>query len=286
MKVPREWIEKALAVPSSPAGRAAGSSQRFRRLAAAAGVVLVLGLSVSLYFVFRNINDGADVVAPYAEATESAPTDITGTVTPTQAEPSGTAPTDAPSQMPTKLSPTLPISTVPPTVRPTEGSSDRPTAAPTEAPQPTAVTEQPTHPSVRPTEPHTEPPTAPYIAPPTVKPTEEPLNNPEDGETSDREAEIFHPLGSDSIFASSENNAIYCRLCDLNGVPIGDPNPYASEHRASVIWQTPDDEDPGSAYLYYAFSGTVDAHPDDALRCIYVFYFRNGYEIARGSITL
>lgn len=278
VKVPDAWIERALAVPSAQARKPHRFSLRSRRLAAAAAVVLVLGMSISLYFIFRNIDEPTGVVVPSVPSTVTQPTEATAHPTETDVRvPASHAPTAPPTEVnpdsPTAQTPTQPSPTVP------SASASEPAVPPVTVPSAPATV--PPEPATQPPEPHTDAP-----VPPTEKPAEEPVSTPENTPTSDRSAEICHPLGSSYVGSASEDDAIYCRLYDLAGNPIGSPNPFAAEHRAEIVWLSPDDVSVGSAYLYYAFSGTVETHPSEPLRCIYVFYDRNGFEIARGSMTL
>ena len=146
--VPDEWIEKALAIPSSCASPAAPPRRPrvfflgSRRLIAAASIVLVAALSVSGYFLIRNIR-GPSAVAPYEEATVTAPTvtaPIAATDTPDEPTAAGVPailptlaePSTSESDEPPTQAQTLPSSTIPtvPGPIPARPDSYEPTAAP------------------------------------------------------------------------------------------------------------------------------------------------------------
>lgn len=290
VKVPDEWIERALAVPSAPAAEPHRFSLRSRRLAAAAGVVLVLGLSISLYFSFRNISDTSDAVAPYADATAAAPTEITSqpaelfseptaaetdapTVPPTPAKSTADAPSDAPSNAPT-LAPT--VNPTDPGKVPAVPSSHDPTTRPVTPP-----TTQPTEPARVPTEPTTPPapPTEPPTAPSTEVDPQPATDAPPDSQEDYTLVEIMVPF--DMPFAASvdseESDKFYCRLYNSAGALIGDSNLFADSHRAYVFHT-----DRGS-YLYYQQSIPTAGYASADSEYQYVVYNGNGATFLRGK---
>ena len=270
VKVPEEWVEKALAVPSAHPAKPHGFSLRSRRLAAAAGFVLALGLSILLYFYIRNINSVSPAVIPSAQpASASAPavhpTSPTGspavidapTVLPPDApqDTSVTGPaTEVPSQPPTQLFPTAP----PTTASQTEPLHTEPTISPTQPDIP------PTQPTVPSEEPISEPSTVDI-------PTEGPNDDP--SPSAENNVEIYAPFGL-PIYQSSESDAdelIFCRIYDEGGALIGESGWFGQSHAAQLVWigRTP--------YLYYAQALPADAH---AYR--YVFYDSAGRTLKEG----
>ena len=272
IKVPDEWIEKALAIPSSaPAQQHIRMS---RRLVAAASVVLVLGLSIGLYFSFRNISVPPAVApAPAAASTPTEPTlspVVIVTVTPTVSAPTDLPPTDAqvtfPTLTPTQI-PTLPQPTSL-TEHPDEVTPSLPAAEPTE---------QPTQPAVQPTEAN--------ITSQTVYPTDEADADPDDVAYT----EICHPLfvapDPDEPYPLSvweDLDDVYCCICDSSGRVVGDPDLYSADHRAVQVVSN------DSVTLNYT---AAIPRPDQSAaiasrRFTYRFYESDGTIIAAGQFTL
>lgn len=157
IKAPEELINRTIQAAQKQDDRQPAAvyvpSMR-RRLAIAASIVLVLGVSIFAYFSFRNINNESSIVAPATE----------GTQVPTEA---GTLPTED------TLIPTQPDASVTPSGQPTEPATGVPTTPPTVPTVPVR-----TEPSAMPTQPATtaQPSTSPVI--PTDAPTapSEPLS--------------------------------------------------------------------------------------------------------------
>ena len=274
VKIPDEWIEKALAVPSVPAGESRGFSLRSRRLAAAAGVVLVLGLSISIYFLIRKMSDASDVVAPRRDQTATVPTESSPVPTetadayaPTGTEPNAPIPTEAPSQTPTQPVPTEPTALpTEPAVTPTVQQTDAPVEPPTQPA--TAPVVIPTEPATAPPEPSTVPPTEPNIPPPTDDPIP----------AAECDVEVLIPFAL-PIYQTSESDAeetIYCRIYNEAGALVGESDWYAPSHIAQMLWvdRTP--------YLYYTQSLPANAYTAAAGQYQYVFYDSAGKTLQYG----
>ena len=275
VKVPEEWIEKALAVPDGYAKKPRAASFAPRRIAAAASIALVLGLSLYAYFLFENINS-VPAVLPSPTYGESGAASAYGT------EPAETAehPTDAPSQHPSdSAAETVPAAedgtlnqeVVLRTGHDTEAPTVSPSVLPTEAPtQPeTSASTEP-----RPTTPL---PTAPQPTQCTVLgPDEDPLPSEE------VTCEIYCPFEieeSQSGYAvSADELSVYCRVYGPDGRPIGDSEPYSDAHKAVPV-RTAD----GLFYLYVAAlpAGPADGTPSGYA---YEFYDRRGNVLYSGEL--
>lgn len=282
VKVPDTWIGKALAIPSAPAAEPRGFFLCSRRIAAATSIVLVLGLSIALYFYIRNIDVGSDTVIPSAPASVTSPTgepqppSSAVSPAPTQVEPTPPIPTEAPSH--TSTQPSTIVPTVPSAEAPSFIATDAPTVppvtVPTETPPPA------TEPVIPPTEPAptSAEPTAPpaTIAPPTVpqivSPSEDPAPETEDHIT------LCVPVDDPviQICESDADETIYCRIYSPSGYLIGDSNEYAPSHIAQTLWigQT--------LYLYYIQPLPDDPYPAEAGPYRYVFYDSAGITLAQG----
>ena len=170
IKAPEELIDRTLQAAQEQVDRQPAAvyvpSLR-RRLAIAASIVLVLGVSIAVYFSIRNIKNTPPLVAPMPESTDAA-------------SEAGEYPTEG------RISPTVPQASDQPTEQPTAGatapaspdSTETQPTAPTVTPTvtPTVVpTQTPTEPSTAPTEPPVIPTDAPTVEVPTYPPVTEPI---------------------------------------------------------------------------------------------------------------
>ena len=287
VEVPDEWIEKALAIPGDLAERHESENSlprpeaqkispnkkpaglylfQSRRLAAAACVVLILGLTALTYFYTGNMNTIPSAV-----------------LSPIGSEPSQSA---RDSTIPTSASCDESISALYDSSEPTGASSaaepSTETAAPTEATAntPTSATEKPTQiPTEKPTEKPTSSPTeSPTQAPteatePIVNATEDVCMTPED--TID--VTILHSA-VEPIHAYAASAKVYCSIYDSEGIQLGNSDLYSPSHRAFYRTES------SQLYLYYA--GTITLAEDAPRICSYVFYDQWGSTLAYGSITV
>lgn len=293
IEVPDEWIEKALSIPAQHPVKARPPIPR--RLITAAAAVLVIGLSIGSYFLFRNMSQ-APAVAPSPTSAPISPTlpgqDPTGIGSQTQPTEQTDAPQSESVPQPTEL-PTVTQTQPVPSVIPTQPATQqgaKPDETPTTVPVPTEPVTQPvTLPEPIDPEPIDEPtptdalgPFEPYLPGPEDDPPE-PVD-PEPVPAAERFAEIYHPVSlsdyTESDAAPQHTAEIYCTLYDSSGNPLGSANPFANDHRAWIHSQW------GDTFFYYFFHGAVDADADVPLHCTYVFYDRSGSRLAEGAITL
>ena len=285
VRVPEEWMEKALAVPSAqPAPRVKFLNNR--RLAAAAVIVLALGFGAGSYFLFRNIN-----------SVSVAPSPSQSTLYPTVPQ-SSTAGSDVP------LSPTQPLtepaqsssapsqsSTAPTQAEPTS----RPTSAPTAPPAPTQPYTKPSptapastgEPSGRPS----EAPTSAQSTSPHIDPDEDPSENPDYENDPDqvKYIEICHTPGPDfpvsPADASGDPAVIYCRLYDGSGRLVGEPDLYCAAHLAEWVFT-----DEGSYMFYRAAvpdpNSAGIAYTDPVRTYTYEFYNKRGTVLGTGTFKV
>lgn len=231
VKVPDEWIEKALTIPSAHTEPTRVSLFNVRRLTAAAAVVLVIGIGVYLYFLSRNITSPSVSSSP--ETTVSLPATEPHTAasrTPSALEseaaqaPTATATTvvTAPSEPATSGHTDTPASP-----KPISGATAAPTSAPTVVPtqKPSVYSHPASIPSTAPETPAVDDP------PPHVDPTDDIDSNPQEVYV-----EIAVPLSElnlyEVILPASGEIPYYCSLYDSSGRLIGNPDLYGKSHRA------------------------------------------------------
>lgn len=236
IKAPREWLEKAAAVPEISVKKPPFPLYRF---AAVAGVVLVSVIGLMMYGLFGKndapiaIHNGrADETFITAETTGD-PSDNSRimrdpAVLPTKEglEPTVLSGQSAASSVTSPVDETtssVQDSTIRPNV-PTEGSQPVnvvPTAAPVTDPL------APSRPSVRPTTPPE--PTSP---PPTQEPTD-PYNPPGDCEIYG----MFRLSEKDpgSGYAVATDVAVFCRLYDENGAIVGSSGLFSPQREAKIL---------------------------------------------------
>ena len=281
--VPEAWIEKALRIPNAPQAKPKVISFP-KRTVAAASVVLVAVLGVSIYFLIGN-----KTPIPVAPKTPVSATEILSEVPSFPASPteSGTVPgTTAETQKPTLASaqPATQIATdsrgniIITTVTTRTGSTENTPATPasqpsTQAPpvqQPTASPAAITSAStVKPTEHiHDAPTEAPswFVENPSVIEWENPSE-------SSYPVELVAHI-SDRVRLNEPY--VYCRITSDSGEMIGDPNLFSEQHRAPV-----------SRYSVYV--GYVPAEYGLTLSrgsYRYYFYESNGETFAEGTFTV
>lgn len=256
LTVPDELIDKALSVPAAVSA-AKATVLPLRRMIAAAAVFFVGLVSVSVYFLFRNMDTAPLVAAPAPRASEQ-PTD--------ESEPQTELLTDAPTEA-VMTGATEPVSTIPPIAVPTVPSEEPPQTSPVVVPtQPT-----PTAPVVIPPDPPAEPPTTPAM-----QPSEEPTEPPDPPSPSVGTEPIVPQTGKEiasvgymvplSSYTGSDD--LYCRLYSSSGRLIGSDDLYDESRR--VYFTT------GSGYLFlsYPLSAIVDPLPPDNYTI--VFYDADG----------
>ena len=277
--------------------------RRYKVLAFAATVVLVVGMSLSVYFFFGN--KSAVPIAPSPISSNSQPSEMkaatdaakapllspsspAGNTEPTAPKNStspsssaapfatekkeGTVAPTLPGKGPAEptespkptVSPTRPAETTSPSVVPT----DEPWMLPTEAPIPT---ESPTI-RIPPTELPWNPPTEPPWVLPTMPP--EPTEPPQPTEPAD-EIVFIGVFPWEPDYDNEDSWWLYCRIYDQNGNLVGDPDLFSESHKASyLIWS-------GITNAYY--------RPADygirlsTGRYTYFFYDINGVDVYKGE---
>ena len=260
LTVPDELIDKALSVPAAVSA-AKATVLPLRRMIAAAAVFFVGLVSVSVYFLFRNIDTAPLVAAPAPRASEQ-PTD--------ESEPQTEPLTDIPTEA-VVTDPIEPDSSTPPTGVPTVPTEAASIAPPLNFPAVAPIQPVPTVPAVIPTAPPAEPPTTPAMQP-SEEPTEppDPPSPPEGTEpivpqTGKEIASVGYMVPLSSYTGSDD---LYCRLYSSSGRLIGSDDLYDESRR--VYFTT------GSGYLFlsYPLSAIVDPLPPDNYTI--VFYDADG----------
>lgn len=260
-----------------------------RTLAAAASLVLISALSLTVYFLFGNKHDTPFAVAPSSQSviTPSSPTgesdsDPTGEHDPTEPtearsglqklidalfpKPSqDTTGTSDPNTTPNKKS------TKPDTVKPTAPSSNGNTT-----PSPTQYNhgQSKTDPTDMPTEPDENPPVQPTEPPADPPCNEEPTDDPDDPwwwepeipTEGDVELPWLGPITVTVYIDSdivSDDSRVFCKVYDQSGTRLGSSDLYDSSHMAElfergeimtrVSYETPDDLITSSGYYLFVF---------------------------------
>lgn len=267
VKVPDEWIERALAVPKTHQAKPRVFLFSSRRLITAASIMMVLTLSISLYFYFRNINTPVAVAPP--PVTDTAPTEA-GDV------PVASESTHEPfvSSSPSAHDPTEPPTTAETTPKdPIVSSQGSPTYLPTD-PESVSPSPNPTSkPIVTPTEePHTRPDSAPI---------EDSDSAPTDGSESPAIGDfvIVHTVERDPSegYSADVQETVYCSIYDSLGNLIGDSDLFSGEHIAQIMRVN---NEP-----CYVFTQERPGYAAASAYYTYVFYNRNGLTLATGRIT-
>lgn len=231
---------------------------RFSKAAvAAASLVLVSVLSMTLYFLFGNkISTPIAVVpSPQSATTPSAPAGVSGGDN-AQNQDGSAEPTQGQSLIQQIISgrfpvPTETVSAASPTEKknpqPTEKPAGKPSVKATEKPGQKATEKPSPLPTERPSLQSTEKPVAdatqPEPEPTTYLPTEPqmpPWNDDPDPPTEGGEPGIFIPApvefyGSFDRSCLPADHILYCKIYDSAGKLLGDRDLYASEHLAEII---------------------------------------------------
>ena len=298
IEVPDEWIERALAIPETCRPRNRRSSLNGfavgRRVLAAASIVLVLTLGITVYFLFGNKNltpPVATVPVSHSAATPSEAYDPTVSPDVTNADVTAAAPTTAPSDE--SAAPTAPSQPGSTAVTPTDSPTDA-TVKAIQKPTQSAAQRPTQKPTQRPTQPSTQPPaqrpTQTTVIGPTEVACEDPSedNPPPSIETqavetpcSDGFIDIYIYV-ADAIHQSSANETVYCRVYDSAGRLLGSSNLYDISHRAKVY--TSDSRGVCYGYYYAMTDDEISRAADSS--CTYAFYTSSGYIIATGTATV
>ena len=278
VEVPDAWIEKAMDIPNAQASIPRSVSFAPRRIAAAAGAVIAVGIGLSSYFLFRNISSAPTVLSSpsSSESSASSARQIQGSA--------GTESDIFPSEPSTnKPSPEAAAGL------PTEGTAAYHTEPDVTSNQTDPTCEVPSEPQTQPPdEKHTEPSQAPE--PPVEIPVGENATEPglpQKTDDAERHAEIVEPLcalSTDAGYTANESYVrIYCRVYDSSGRLTGDPDPYSEARLAQLFISG------GQVFMRFDFVLTdIGAHSDSEPHqqlFTYEFCDERGNILAAGSLT-
>lgn len=256
-EVPKDWVDNVLNIAKVQNEKSPIPFIRFSRTIAAVAVILIVcGLSVSLFLI---TNDEAIPPVSTREETDSEnsqvtkeptktdskdetkdsqgsfiePTEHTTHENSTKGQESETKLPGKPTSKPTKVPNESDIIT-----EPTQGTTDKPPyEEPTENPEPW------------------EPPVTPHPSETTVPPTQK---------VPQKEDVYIHVRFSTELLVGS--GKIYCKVVDSSGNLIGDPNLYSSEHLAEINRI----HDGYTFVRYYPYVKNLITKRD-----VYSFYFYN-----------
>jgi hypothetical protein len=249
IKVPDEWIKRALSVPSSFTVKSAPVLP-LRRIVAAASVMLIAALSITLYFLFGNKN-GIPQIQPSPASESAVPSE---NILPTY-------PTTSPTVIPTaSTAPTEPSSpTEPPASEaPTESFTVPPAEVPSAHPDPIII----------PTDEPPEPPTAEETAPPFYP-----------DEPTVLVIRRMIPVEAVDVTAEDQevDDSVYCTVYDSADRALLSADPYAADHRA-LRYDTAEGN-----VLYFECTLPLQADaPEPPYR--YIFYTASGATLAEGYL--
>ena len=300
VKVPEEWLEKALDVPNT-VQKAPKAMPPLHRYLTAASIVLVAAIGVTSYFFFRN-NTPITVAPLTPSETAVSQTETTLPATEYPIVPGTDAathsPTITPSQPPTQgasdAANTPATSPSPaPSGHPTETPAPAPTTAPTAQPPTASPTVRPTTPTAPTEQMPTEPkPTEPKPAEP--KPTElqpEPASAPETESGNVRLVRFFIRVETSEFIDTcmDDDSFLYCLIRDSSGNILGNSDIFSDSHIASMVTVKEnmiqsESEDEIVGYLVYNTYLAVSS--EDGSRFTYEFYTNDGIVIRTGSIIL
>lgn len=288
-EVPDEWIESALNIPNAVNTRP--KVLPIRRYVAAASIVLVVALGISVFFLFGNKkpipvkpdNSGIAVQSASESVTASDIGGAESTQPPSDAKTQpatgsrndrGTIPTRS-TQTTQAVTSTLPqtaeSSSAPTYVSP---AAEPPQSDPSDSPQyqPTQKPVTPAPPS--PTQPKAAPTSSPATsAPVTVSPTEE----------QKKTGIIRMPSSAIEItVAADEETRLYCRVYDSQGRILGDSDPYGASHIVDIEAGSEAYEQVGTVYSY-SFE-YLPSQVSGTLR--YQFYTQGDHVVYTGTVTI
>lgn len=233
-EVPDEWIESALNIPNAVNTRP--KVLPIRRYVAAASIVLVVALGISVFFLFGNKNPIPVAPTPATDSTQPTIVSPLSTDIPTDAESQtdSTLPQGIKRETETQLSTDAQghaiIISAPPVTRDpnatTPPKADVSAQKPTDAPQ-----YQPTQKPVTPAPPSPTQPNVPPTTPPATEPTPTPAHD-EEPQT----AVIRVPASSIELIGSESDteSGLYCCVYDSRGNPIGAGDLYDASHLVTV----------------------------------------------------
>ena len=286
IKAPEELITRTVkavqesTAPATEYPKAVIPMSRWRRMAVAASVVLIFGVSLFVYFQIRNINDVPSPAVPATEGTHTpadAPTNATGdpslpdepTLSGVPTEPATGDPTELPTAKASET-PTAPTGEHPtaPTAAPTQGETTPP-VIPTE---PASIaTQAPDIPAVDPTEP------PPPVEEPTELTTEWPGSD-EPPEPTESPIEAVHIRVSVPSARLTGSGRVYCTVYSSAGVNMLPGDPFSADHlaRSGV-------EAEGVLWAIFAVTGEMTPRTDTYT---VVFYNEDGQTVCSCQKTI
>ncbi len=236
VEVPDAWIENALNIPNTVQEQP--KIIPLRRYVTAAGIVLVIALGISVYFLFGNKNPIPVAPTPKTDSTESVTPSPSFSEIPTEAEsqtdstlPQGIK-REAETQLSTDAQGHAIIISAPPVTRDSNATTPPKADASAQTPSDAVPTPRKTPPEtiiVKPAVP-TQPNITP-TAPPATEPTPTPAHD-EEPQT----AVIRVPASSIELIGSESDteSGLYCCVYDSRGNPIGAGDLYDASHLVTV----------------------------------------------------
>lgn len=224
-EVPQSWIDGALNIPVTSKDKAPVIFfVKYSKFLVSAACILIVCM-MSLFLLFR-FNNNTKLTIDNTTQTDS----ITDSTSVNQNSPDdfeqGTNKNDKDNS-----------DTNPSNGQGGQGETQTPSTDAGEDTDPTSPTDMPSEPSVKPTDPEpTDPPTAvptdPPTEEPTVAPTDPPIDFPTDSPPPPIEPIIISTAFDRSLVASDYK--VYCKVYDLAGNFIGDPDLFSSQHVAQI----------------------------------------------------
>ncbi len=254
---------------------------RYKGLAAAAVLVFVSALSLTVYFFWGNKAASPIPVLPAPFGTAPSVSATAGDGEPqtgesrvqTSSESPAQAPSDSPTSRRDATAPSVPSSRRA-TVSPTEATKPTERQEPTEKASPTAEPPSPPPPTIPIAPPWVDDPTEPsgWHDPPTEG--DEPgLDTPtEGGIMTPASVEFYGSFGSGRLPA---DRRVYCKLYDSSGRLVGDSYVYSAGHLAEIV-----SEGGGIVYVLYT---APDGWIQSAGYYNFVFYDSNGTLLTQGQ---
>ena len=236
VEVPDAWIENALNIPNTVQEQP--KIIPLRRYVTAAGIVLVVALGISVYFLFGNKSPIPVAPTPKADNTESiaqipsSPTLSTDAESQTDSTLPQGIKREAETQLSTDAQGHVIIISAPPVTRDSNATTPKKADASAKTPTDAVPTPRETSPGnfiIKPAA-----PTQPNV-PPTTPPATEPTPTPAHDEEP-QTAVICVPASSIELidFESDTESELYCCVYDSRGNPIGAGDLYDASHLVTV----------------------------------------------------